>query len=150
MLTMSMTPSTSSKNPRMLPLDDQGHMAHAISTQVRMSTSQGRKIMLGLQKSHNLYTVGPKSGRPRKLDERDLYRAQHEIKSRRAPGATVLQCNMFLDMSPRTIERNVCKIDLPICVQCKKPYLLKKRWKLHREWLKAQEEKKDLEDWKTV
>ncbi|GJE96522.1 transposable element Tcb2 transposase [Phanerochaete sordida] len=144
-----MTPCTPSKKSRMLLLDDQGKMARSIATEVGMSASQVRKIMPGLRESRDPYAVKPKPGRPRKLDERDLRRARREIKSGRAPDATALQRDMFPDVSPRTVQRNLCEIGLPGRVRRKKPYLSKKHRKSRREWVKEQEGK-DLEDWQRI
>ena len=148
-----MAPCTPTKQAHILQLCDPRFGKPKTLTEIgrimhldRCTMAQNLKIA---QETGDFYYHTPWPGRPHLLTSRDLQHAELALARGSARDATKVQCQLFPDVSARTVRHRLCEIGLYGRVCRSKPYLSS----LHiKQWKKWAEEVADWseEDWDLV
>lgn len=140
---------TPTKRARIVHLHDYGIPFPEIAVDLGLSLSTCCRNYAKFSKTHDYYCPIKKSGRPRKLDKRDLRRAHRAVDNGTARDGADIQNQLFPDVSHSTICWNLCEIGLNGRVRREKPLLTDKHVKSRTTWA-TEHVGWSLEDWKKV
>lgn len=141
--------SSPTKKARVVALRNKGFTNAEIQEEIPLSKRQLGRIYEKYREKENFYNVGPKSGRPRKLNPRDVRAATRHLANCTAHDAADLQPQFFPDVSVWTLKRRLRETGLNAHIRRNVPLIsrgnLKKRLKWaeeHQAWT--------VEDWNSV
>lgn len=106
----------------------------ALPNHNKISDRQINRIFNRYAEKENYYDVGKSTGRPRKLDDRDLRVALRHLNSGDAHDATDLQREHFPLVSVYTLRRRLQEKGLKACRRATVPFISIKHLKQRKDW----------------
>jgi hypothetical protein len=140
---------TPTKKARIVDMHDDGKTFAEIGRKLEIPCQTASRNYYQMRKTRDPYYRKPKSGRPRKLTERDLRRANRAITDGEACDGADVQCNLFPDVSGRTVRESLCRIGLNGRIRREKPFLTDKHKEKRRAWVEEHQSWEDV-DWAWV
>ena len=129
--------------------DKQGIPRPDIARNIGIHRTTVARIIARFEKSADFYHVNPKTGRPRKFEERDARVAARMLAQGEAKHVTQVQKEHFPDVDAQTIRRRLKESGLVCRVRKTKPYISKANKEKRRLWALAHTNW-TVEDWKAV
>ena len=111
------------KVARIVTLDKEGHPRNSIAQTIGIHRTTVARIISRFDKSGDFYHVNPKTGRPRKFDDRDTRVAARILAKEEARNAVELAKKHFPKVSAKTIGRRLKEGGMVCRVHRAKPYL---------------------------
>jgi DDE superfamily endonuclease/Homeodomain-like domain len=126
-----------------------GHSDQQIADKLHVHRTTIPRIIARFQESGDPYFQRPKTGRPRKLKDRDMRHAAALLAQTKAANCTELTKTYFPDVSRQTLARYLKSYGLVSRVRRTKPYISPRAQEKRRLW--AKEHKGwTVEEWKRV
>jgi len=108
-----MTKATPTKRARIVCLRERNVPVKEIAKELNLSEEMVRRTFNKYHKTHDFYYTPPRPGRPRKLSVRDTCLAVRKIRMGVYPDASKLQCDLFPNVSVRTVRNVLIHEGLP-------------------------------------
>lgn len=137
------------KVARIVTWDKQGKPHQDIAKDIGIHRTTVTRILAHFEKSADFYHVNPKTGRPRKFEEREARVAARMLARGAAKNVTEVQKEMFPDVSAQVIRRRLKEAGLVCWVRKEKPFISPANKEKRRLWALAHESW-TVEDWKNV
>jgi len=137
------------KVARIVTWDKQGKPRQDIAKDIGIHRTTVTRILARFEKSADFYHVNPKTGRPRKFEEREARVAARMLARGAAKNVTEVQKEMFPDVSAQVIRRRLKEAGLVCRVRKEKPFISPANKEKRRLWALAHESW-TVEDWKNV
>lgn len=137
------------KVARIVTWDKEGLPHNDIARAIGVHRTTVARIITRFEKSADFYHVNPKTGRPRKFEEREARVATRLLAKEEVKNMSELAKRHFPNVSARTIGRRLKEKGLVCRVRKAKPYLSEAAKEKRRRWAIAHA-KWDVAKWKEV